>query len=131
MAAEVAQASACVTGETACPTWNILRSGYALNVTLATQIELDSRGIAWIGGTKVKVLEVVLDKTAYGWSPDEIHLQHPHLSLAQIHAALAYYYENQAEIDAQIEHWLEEGDELARIVSNPEFRRKIGLDHTR
>jgi hypothetical protein len=36
----------------------------------------------------------VLDKLAYGWSPEEIHFQHPALSLAQIHAALSYYYEN-------------------------------------
>ena len=40
----------------------------------------------------MKVTEVVLDKIAYGWSPEEIHFQHPHLSLAQIHAALTYYY---------------------------------------
>jgi hypothetical protein len=31
----------------------------------------------------------VLDKIAYGWIPEEMHLQHPHLSLAQIHAALS------------------------------------------
>ena len=53
-----------------------------------TRIELDGRGVAWIDGTKVKVAEVVLDKIAYGWSPEEIHFQHPHLSLAQIYAAL-------------------------------------------
>jgi hypothetical protein len=43
-----------------------------VTTTLATQIELDDRGVAWIGGTKVKVTEVVLDKIAYGWSPEEI-----------------------------------------------------------
>jgi len=102
-----------------------------VNAALATQIELDSRGIAWIGGANTKVLEVVLDKTTHGWTPEEMHDQHPHLSLAQIHAALAYYYENQAEIDAQIEQWLEDGDELARSVSDPQFRQKIGLDRAR
>ena len=29
--------------------------------------------------------------------------QHPRLSLAQVHAALAYYYDHQAQVDAQIE----------------------------
>jgi uncharacterized protein (DUF433 family) len=43
---------------------------------------------AWIGGTKVKVAEVVLDQIAHGWSPEEIHLQHPNLSLAQVYGAL-------------------------------------------
>lgn len=77
------------------------RSGTATAI-LATQIELDAQGLAWIGGTKVKVTEVVLDKMAYGWSPEEIHFQHPHSSLAQNHGALTHYHENQSDFDAQI-----------------------------
>jgi hypothetical protein len=42
-------------------------------------------------------------KQAHGSSPEEISFQHPHLSLAQIHAALSYYYDHQQEIDAYIE----------------------------
>ena len=93
--------------------------------SFATQIDLDDRGIAWIGGTQVKVIEVVLDKIAYGSSPEEIHFQHPHLSLAQIHAALTYYYENQSHMDDQIRHGLEESDRLASQVSDEDFRRKL------
>jgi uncharacterized protein (DUF433 family) len=96
-----------------------------MTAVFATQIELDGRGVAWIGGTKVKVTEVVLDKIAYGSSPEEIHFQHPHLSLAQIHAALTYYYENQSHLDAQMQRDLEESDKLAAEVSDPEFRRKL------
>lgn len=96
-----------------------------MTAIFATQIELDSQGVAWIGGTRVKVTEIVLDKMAYGWSPEEIHFQHPHLSLAQIHAALTYYYENQIVLDAQIRRALEEGDRLAAEVSDPSFRRKL------
>jgi uncharacterized protein (DUF433 family) len=70
-------------------------------VTLSL-IELDDFGVAWISGTKTKVIEVALDKVAYGWSPEEIHFQHNYLSLAQIHAALAYYYEHEDEFDAQM-----------------------------
>jgi len=65
-------------------------------------IRLDERGVAWIDDANVKVIEVVLDRLAYGWSPEEIHFQHRHLSLAQIHAALAYYYDHQATLDAEI-----------------------------
>ena len=65
-------------------------------------IRLDERGVAWIDDANVKVIEVVLDRLAYGWSPEEIHFQHPHLSLAQIHAALAHYYDHQAALDAEI-----------------------------
>jgi len=96
-----------------------------VTATFATQIELDDRGTAWIAGTKVKVTEVVLDKIAYGSSPEEIHFQHPNLSLAQIHGALTYYYENQDQVDEQIRRGLEESDKLAVQLSDAEFRRKL------
>ena len=96
-----------------------------MTAIFATQIEVDAQGVAWIGDTKVKVTEVVLDKMAHGWSPEETHFQHPHLSLAQIHGALTYYYENQGALDAQIRQGLEESDKLAAEVSNPDFRRKL------
>ncbi len=39
-----------------------------------------------IASTNMKVIELVLEKKAYGWSPEELHLQHPYLSLGQIHS---------------------------------------------
>ena len=68
----------------------------------------DERGVAWIGDKNVKVIEVVLDHLAYGWSADAIHEQHPHLSLAEIHAALAFYYAHTDEFEAQIERQKDE-----------------------
>lgn len=69
---------------------------------VAPHVKRDDRGVAWIDDTNVKVIEVVLDRLAYGWSPEEIHFQHPGLSLAQIHAALSYYYDHQADLDTEI-----------------------------
>lgn len=67
-------------------------------------IRVDAEGVAWIAGTTTKVLEVVMDKLAHDWSPEEIQKQHyGEPSLAQIHAAFAYYYDHQAELDAEIE----------------------------
>jgi uncharacterized protein (DUF433 family) len=65
-------------------------------------IRHDEQGVAWIDDTNIKVIEVVLDRLAYGWSPEEIHFQHPDLSLARVHAALTYYYDHQSELDAAI-----------------------------
>jgi hypothetical protein len=45
--------------------------------TITAHIILDERGVAWIDDTNMKVIEVVLDKLAHGWSPEEIHFQHP------------------------------------------------------
>src|SRR5258708_4656508 len=99
--------------------------GQLVTAIFATQIELDNRGIAWIAGTKVKVIEVVLDKIAYGSSPEEIHFQHPNISLAQIHGALTYYYENQDKVDGQIRSGLDDSDKLAAHLSDAEFRRRL------
>ena len=60
---------------------------------------------------RVRVAQIVIDYLAYGWSADEIHRQHPHLALAEVHAAMCYYYDNQAEIDAEIAAELEEVDQ--------------------
>ena len=71
--------------------------------TATAHIWKDDQGRAWIDDSNVKVLEVVLDHLAYGWSPEEMHLQHPHLSLAQIYASLAHYYDHRAEFDHDID----------------------------
>src|SRR5712692_1134039 len=81
-------------------------------MTTAPHIKRDERGVAWIDETNVKVIEVVVDRLAYGWSPEEIHFQHPGLSLAQIYAAITYYYDNQAELDGEIAR---QGDEVRRL----------------
>ena len=67
-----------------------------------TRIVRDERGVPWIEGANTKVMEVVLDHVGHGWSADEIHAQHPHLSLGQVHAALAFYYDHEAEFAAQM-----------------------------
>jgi uncharacterized protein (DUF433 family) len=79
----------------------------------------DDRGRPWIDDTNIKVIEVVLDHTAYGWSADEIHREYPYLSLAQIHSALAYYFDHKQEIDDEIERQVREYEEL-RAKANAE-----------
>ena len=48
-----------------------------------------------------------------GETPEETAGNFGHLSLAQVHAALAYYYANKAEIDADLEAEEHEYDALA------------------
>jgi uncharacterized protein (DUF433 family) len=94
--------------------------------TVATaHIEIDENGVAWIDNTRVKVVEVVIDKIVHGSSPEELHFQYPHLSLAQVHAALAYYYDNQTALDAEIDRRWREADELAQKISDPPLRQKL------
>jgi len=79
---------------------------------MSGHIRLDAEGVAWIDDTNVKVIEIVLDRMAYGWSPEEIHFQHPGLSLAQIHSALAHYFDHQAQLDGEIGR---QGDQVRRM----------------
>ena len=82
---------------------------------VSTLLELDERGVAWITGTKVEVIEVATDKLAHGSSPEEMHFQYPHLSLAQIYAALVYYYEHQAEFETEIRRQAERAKARAEM----------------
>ena len=51
---------------------------------------------------RVRVAQIAMDYLAHGWSAEEICRQHRHLTPAEVHAALAYYFDHQAEIDAEI-----------------------------
>ena len=69
----------------------------------AQHIRIDESGREWVDGTTYRVVDVALDHLVHGWSPEEIHFQHyGGLSMSQIHAALAYYYDNRDRLDAQI-----------------------------
>lgn len=54
-----------------------------------------------IAGTRIRVSNIVL-WTEQGQSPDEIVAGYPHLSLADVHAALAFYFDNREQMDKLI-----------------------------
>ncbi len=54
-----------------------------------------------IAGKRIRVQDVVI-WTEEGRSPDEIVGSFPHLTLADVYAALAYYHDNRSLIDQQI-----------------------------
>ena len=77
---------------------------------MATAIEIGSLidrhprivgGRPKIAGTGIAVMRLVIFYQG-GHSPEEIAAEYPHINLAQVHAALAYYHANRAEIDAAI-----------------------------
>lgn len=55
-----------------------------------------------IQGTRVSVRDVV-ENWKMGLSPEEIPSVYPHVTLAQVFEALAYYQDNKEEIEAFIE----------------------------
>src|SRR4051812_42052119 len=68
-----------------------------------THISRDDRGVPWIADANTKVIEVAMDHVAYGWEAAEIHAAHPHLSLAQTHAAFSSYHDHKTEWEEQMQ----------------------------
>jgi uncharacterized protein (DUF433 family) len=58
-------------------------------------------GRACIDETRIAVVDIVAMLKA-GTSAEEMLLAYPALNLAQIHAAISYYYENNSEIEAEL-----------------------------
>jgi len=55
-----------------------------------------------IAGHRIRVMDVAVWHEQLGLSPDEIVSRHPDLTLADVHAALAYYFDHRAEIQEDI-----------------------------
>ena len=94
-------------------------------MTLAanSHIEIDRQGVARIDGTRMKVLHLVKEMLARNATVEQLRSSFPQLSLAQVHAALAYYYDHQAQIDAQIKQESAEF-EAAKSKSAPTVGRE-------
>jgi uncharacterized protein (DUF433 family) len=88
-------------------------------------IDIGLDGRAYISAKQTKVEEIVLDHLAHSWDAQEIHRQHPHLSLAEIYSALAYYYDHRAEVDDQIAQGLSQVNEIRNSLPISSVRLKL------
>ena len=87
---------------------------------IINHIRLDEHGVAWIDGTRVKVIEVAMDWVVHRDSVAEMHFQYPHLSVAQIHAALAFYHDHKEVFDREMAESLERTERLrAESAASP------------
>ncbi len=62
-----------------------------------------SSGAPIVRGTRTTVRAIAEYHQRLAMSADDILMALPYLRLAEVHAALAYYFDHQAEIDAAIE----------------------------
>ena len=74
-------------------------------------------GRARIAGTRIKVKHVYTWVERMGMTPAQIIVEYPHLTMAQVHAALAYYWSHPDEIFQEIE---EEAKRVAELKSQAE-----------
>ena len=93
--------------------------------TVASHIVLDEKGRPIIEGTTMKVTEIALEKIAWDWDADQIHLQHPYLPLAKIYAALSYYYDHKQELDAEIDRVYKEVEAMRAAAGESPFVKRM------
>lgn len=65
---------------------------------------------------RVRVAHIAMDRLGRAWSAEEIARQYPHLSLSEIHSALAFYFDHREQIDQEIREELRQADEDASIA---------------
>ncbi len=75
----------------------------ALRPTEYPHIVLTSQNVPVIEGTTMKVIEIVLAQRSYGWTAEEIQINHRYLNMGQVYAALAYYWDNRQVLDRDID----------------------------
>lgn len=96
-----------------------------MSAVIHPHIDVDQNGVARFKGTRFKVNHVIFEHTRWKWSAEAIQLQHPELSLAQVHSALAYYYDNQAEVDRDLRGSEQECLELRRQSEDTELQTEL------
>ena len=72
------------------------------NDTVYPHITCNTRGVPCIDGTRHRVIDIVADHVAHGYSAAQIVEHYPDLIPAQVHAALVYYYDHHDAMDATL-----------------------------
>ncbi|HEX8342643.1 MAG TPA: hypothetical protein VF624_17200 [Tepidisphaeraceae bacterium] len=77
----------------------------------------DSEGILRVGG--IKYIMFVFNHVNTPMDAAALQEQYPMLSIAEIYDALAYYYDNKSDIDAELERRERDTEEFLRQHPNP------------
>ena len=91
--------------------------------TSYTHISIDPAtcsGLSCIEGTRIRVIDIVA-LVKRGRTPEEVLDSFDHLTLSQVHAALAYYYDHRDEVDRQFEDVRLRAEEL--VQQHPDLAR--------
>jgi uncharacterized protein (DUF433 family) len=85
----------------------------------------DSNHAVWIDQTGYRVVDLVREHLAHGWSAESLHENHPDLSLAQIHAALAWFYDHEQAVLDEISEKTRLADRIFESVGSRSVQDRI------
>ena len=74
---------------------------------------------------RIRVAQIAMDYLAHAWTPDEMCRQHPNLTQAEVHAAMAYYFDHQETIDAEIRTEFEQTRKDAEAADRSPFYQRL------
>jgi uncharacterized protein (DUF433 family) len=86
-----------------------------------------------IAGSRIRVKDVVVWHDRQGMTPSEIVSKWPHLTLASIYAALAYYHDHREEMNAELaadEAWYEEQKAKSPSLLQEKLKKVKATDAT-
>jgi uncharacterized protein (DUF433 family) len=86
-----------------------------------------------IAGSRIRVKDIVVWHDRQGMTPSEIVSKWPHLTLASIYAALAYYHDHREEINAELaadETWYEEQKAKSPSLLQEKLKKVKATDAT-
>ena len=96
-----------------------------MTVATNSHIEIDEKGRLRVAGLGLPV-EYIIAEHLKGATAAQIQESWPHLTMAELYAALAYYYDHKDQIDAEMERDLQEFEKLraANIAAGKQRTRE-------
>jgi uncharacterized protein (DUF433 family) len=76
---------------------------------------------------RVRVAQIAMDHIAHGWTAEDILRQHDYLRPAEIHAALAYYYDNREQIDHEIESEIKQVEQALKSSKSQPLASRLAI----
>jgi uncharacterized protein (DUF433 family) len=77
-------------------------------------IELSESGVPFVAGTGYKVVSLIEQNKAHGWSAEELQHHYSELTGAQVHSVLAYYHDHAEEMEREIKRPARAVDHIRR-----------------
>jgi uncharacterized protein (DUF433 family) len=102
-----------------------------MSATASGHIEADPAkcgGRPCIVGTRIRVQDVYAWHELQGQLPEEIVTNYPQLSLADVHAALAYFYDHRDQIERELRVERDEAENMKINHPSKLVQKLIGRD---
>lgn len=80
---------------------------------------------------RTRVSMIVADYVWRGWSAEEIVRQYSYLTLAEVHAALAWYFDHPEDVDAELAAEYRDVEDWRQAHPTPSFLARLKVQRSR